>query len=87
MAVKSIGKTIESPLFKTIGNTIKKPILKTIGNTVKNSMRILRRNKNTIKNISYGLEEKYLRVRHNFGNRSIKYLGGKGIKNFKSVLP
>ena len=87
MAVKSIGNTIKSPLFKTIGNTIKKSIFKTIGNTVNNPMRILRQNKNTIKNFTSGLEKKYLRVRQNFGSGPIKYLEQEGIKKLKSIAP
>ena len=87
MAIKSIGKAVKSPLFKTISNTIKKPIIKSIRSTIKNSMRVFDYNKNTIKNLASGLEGKYLRTRHNFGSRPIKYLGEEGIKKFKYIAP
>ena len=45
-------------------------------------MSIFRQNKNTIKNIAFSLQEKYLRTRHNFGSISIKYLREKWIKKF-----
>ena len=45
--------------FKAIGKSLKNPLLKNIGNTIKNSGSMFRRNKNTIKNLAYGLEEKY----------------------------
>ncbi len=65
--------TINSPLFKTIGNTIKKPILKTIDNTMKKSVGVFYRKKCTIKNLASGLEKRYLGIKHNFGNQSIKH--------------
>ena len=70
---------------KAIGNTIKKPIIQTFSNTIKNSVGIFRQNKNTIKNLAYGLQEKYMRTRHNFGSKPVKYLGQEGIKKFKHI--
>ena len=75
MSVKAIGKTIKGPLFKQISSTIK------------NSINMFRRNKNTIKRFSYGLEEKYYRTRHAFKNKSVKHLGGEWIKKFKYTVP
>ena len=49
---------------------------------IKKSVGMLQRNKNTIKNCAFGLQEKYKITRHNIGNSSIKYFG-KG-KNFSS---
>ncbi len=66
---------------------IKKPIIKTVGNTMKNSVSMFRQNKNTIKNLAYGFQEKYLKTSHNFGNKSVKYLGGEAIKKFKYMEP
>ena len=68
---------------KTIGNTIKSPVVKTIGSTIKSSVKMFRQNKSTIKNLGCGLQEKYLRIRNNFGSKSVKYLGEEGIKKFK----
>ena len=85
--LKTIGKTIKSPLFKQVGNTIKKPIFKIIGNSIKNSVSVFRRNKNTIKNVAAGIQGKYLRTCNNFGNKSIKYLTEEGIKKFKYTTP
>ena len=82
-AIKAIGKTIKSPLLKQIGNTIKKPIIKTFDNTIKNSAGIFCRNKNTIKNLACGLQEKYLTARHNFGSKSVKYLTEERIKSLR----
>ena len=48
---------------------------------------MFRQNKSTIKNLGCGLQEKYLRTRHNFGSKSVKYLGEEGIKKFKYTLP
>ena len=72
---------------KAIGNTIKKPIIKTFANTIKKSLGMFRRNKNSIKNLSFGLEEKYLRIRHSFGKRPVKYLREGGIKKSKYTAP
>ena len=69
--------------FKAIGKAIKKPIVKTIGNTIKNSVASFRRNKNIVKNISCGLEEKYIKTSHIFGNGSVKILKEEGVKKFK----
>ena len=86
MTVKAIGKTIKSPLLKQIGNTIIKPVTKTFGN-IKNSMGIFRRNKNTIKNFACGIQEKCMRATHNFGSKTVKYLGTETIKNLKYTAP
>ena len=85
VAVKEIGKNIRSPLFKQIGNTIKKPIIKSFGNTIKNSVDVFHRNKNTIRNLACGLQEKYLKIRHKFGNKPVKYLGEEGIRKLKYI--
>ena len=85
--LKTIGRTIKSPLFKQVGNTIKKPFVKIFGNTIKNSANVLHRNKGTIKNIASGIQGKYMRTRHNFGSMSIKYLADQGIKKFKYTTP
>ena len=74
MAIKTV---------KTLGKTIKSPIVKTFGNTIKNSVGMFRRNKSAIKNVGCGLQKKYLRIRHNFGSKSVKYLGEESIKKFK----
>ena len=100
-AIKKIGKTIKSPLFKQIGNTIKKPIINTFSNTIKNSVGMFQHNKNTIKNVAFSIQKRYLQSKHNFrinsikyfressnfGNRSIKYLREKGVKKFKYMKP
>ena len=99
--LKAISKTIKNPLFKQIGNTIKKPITSTFSNTIKKSVSMFRQNKNTIKNLAFGLQEKYLKARHNFGSKSIRYFGERhnfrsktvkylreqGIKKFKYMQP
>ena len=85
--VKAIGNTIKSPLFRQIGNMIKKPIIKTFGNNIKNSLGMLNQNKNSIKNLACGLQKKYVRTMHNFGIKSVKYLGEQNIKKFKFVAP
>ena len=85
MTVKAIGKTIKSPLVIRIGNTIKNPIIKTFSNTIKKSVGIFHHNKNTIKNLACGLQEKYLKSRHSLGRHSVKYLGEKGVKKFEYV--
>ena len=99
--IKAIGKTIKSPLLKQIGNTIIKPIIKTFSNTKKNSLGIFRQRKNTIKNVAFGIQEKYLRTRnnfgtnpikyigerHNYGSKTIKYLQKEGVKKFKHMKP
>ena len=71
--VKAIGKTIKSPLFKPIGNTIK------------NSVDMIRHNKNIIKNSAFSLQEKYLKTRHNFQGKPVKYLGEEMINQFKHM--
>ena len=79
MAFQAIDNTIKNPLIKTIGKSIKYPIIKTIGNTIKKSVSIFRQKKNTIKNLACGIKiqaKQYARTRHNFGIRSVKYLGG-----------
>ena len=73
--------------LKVIGNTMKKPVMKTFGNTITNSMSILSRNKNTIKNFAFGIQEKYLTSRNNVGIRAVKYLGEEGIKKVAHVAP
>ena len=85
MAIKAIGKTIKSPMLNKISNAIKKPFIKKLGNTIKNSVSVVHRNKNTIKNVACSLQEKYLRSRHNFGSKSVKYLGEEVMKKFKPI--
>ena len=87
VAAKAIGSTIKSPLLKQVGATLKIPIIKTFGNTIKNSLSMFSRNKNSIKNLACGLQEKYLKTRHNFGSKTVKYLGEEGIKKFKHMAP
>ena len=84
--IKAFGKTIKSPLFKQIGKNIKKPVVATFGNTYKNSVSMFHRSKNTIKNLASGLQKKYLKNRHYFGSKSVKYLGTKTIKNMKTGM-
>ena len=72
---------------KAIGDTIKSPIVKTFGNTIKSSVSMFRQNKNTIKNIACGLQEKYLKTSTNFGSKSVKYLKEEGIKKIKHMVP
>ena len=60
---------------------------KTFGNTMKSSMTILRQNKNTIKNIAYGVQKKYLKTKHSFASKSVKHLGVEAIKKFKHTAP
>ena len=72
-------------MLGTIGNSIKKPIVKTFGSTIKNSVSMFRRNTNTIKSFSCGLQKKYLKTSNNFGNKSVKYLREEGIKKFKYI--
>ena len=81
--VKSISKTIKNPILKQIGITIKNPIIKTFGNTIKKSLNTLCRNQNS----ACGLQGKFLGNVHNFGSKSVKYLGAKGIKKFKYTAP
>ena len=45
------------------------------------------RNKNTTKNLAYGLQEKYLKSKHYSGINSCKYLGREAIKIFKYIAP
>ena len=73
--------------LKVIGQTMKKPVMKTFGNTIKNSVNMLSRNKNPMKKLAFGLQEKYLTSKHNVGMKAIKYLGEGGIKKFKYVAP
>ena len=73
--------------LKAFGKTIKEPIIKTLGNTLKESLGIFRRNKNSISNIGYGIKERYMIARNSVRNRSIKYLGEKGIKKVKYEVP
>ena len=85
--LKTISKTIKSPVFKRIGNSIKKPIIKTFGNTIKNTIGVLNRNKNTVTNLASSFQNKYLGIRHNFRNKSVKCLGEEAIKKFKQMAP
>ena len=87
MTIKAISKTIKNPLLKQIDSTIKNPVFKTLDNTMKNSVGIFRRNKNTVKDLACGLQEKYLKIRHNFGSKPIKYLGEEAIKKFIYIAP
>ena len=75
--------------------------MKAFVGTIKKSVSMFRRNKNTIKNLAFGLQKRYLGTKHNFGIRSIKYFGEKqnfgsstikylrkeGIKKFKYIKP
>ena len=72
---------------KAISKTIKKPVLKTLDSAIKNSLGKFHQNKNTMKKIAYGIEEKYFGTRHNFASKSVKYLGEERIKNFKYIRP
>ena len=74
-------------MLKKLGNTIKNPIVKTFGNSMKKSMGIFSRSKNTIKNVAFGIQENYMKVKHNFGSNTMKYLGKEGIKKFKHMAP
>ena len=85
--LKAIGKTIKNPLVKQVCNTIKKPVVKTFGNTIKNTVGMFGRNKNTVKNFAFGLQEKYQKTRHSFGSKSVKYLGEQTIQKFKYIAP
>ena len=85
--LKTIRKTVKSPMFKTIGNTIKKPIIKTFGNTMKNSVGMFSLNKNTIKNVAFGMKEKYMQSGVIFRNKAMKYLGGRQFVQSKNQLP
>ena len=80
---KANSKAIKKPFVKTIGNTIKMPIIKTIGNTIKKSVGMFCLKKYAIKDLAYGLGEKYFRTRYNVGSRPIKYLTEGWIKKFK----
>ena len=60
---------------------------KTFGSTMKSSMTMIHRNKNTIKNIAYGAQKKYLQTKHSFASKSVKYLGVEAIKKFKYTAP
>ena len=73
--------------FKTIGKTIKRPIINTFGNKIRNSLNTFRRNKNTIKNVANGIQEKYLRIRHDVGSRHINFLKGAVITKVKYIVP
>lgn len=84
--VKTIGKVKKSTLLRHISNIIKKPVLKTFSSVIKNSLGIIHRNKNTIKNLDCGLRGKYKKTMDNFGNKSIKYLT-EGMKKFKYIAP
>ena len=86
-AFKAIGKAVKNPMFKTIGNTIKMPITKTVAGPIENSMSLIRRTKSTIKNVVFGLGEKYLKTGNNVGKRSVKFLGEEGFKRVKGVAP
>lgn len=77
-------------MLKTIGNTIKNSITKEIGSSVKKSMSMFFRKKHSTNNFTFGLKKhgaKYLRMRHNIGNKYVKYLGEKRVHkfNYKSV--
>ena len=72
--------------FKAIGKTIKNPVISRICNTIIKPMGMLRRQKNIIKNFNYGFEKggkKIMKIGHNFGARSVKYLGEQGIQKHK----
>ena len=73
--------------LKVLGKTMKKPVMKTFGDTIKKSVGMFSRNKNTIKNIASGFQEKYLSPGQNVGIKAVKYLRGEGIKKFKYVAP
>ena len=86
-AFKAVGKTIKTPLIKTIGSTTKIPIFQTFGNTMKNSFNMFRRNKNAVKTLACGIQEKCLTSKHNVAIRAVKYLGASSIKKFKYIAP
>lgn len=71
-------------VVKTLGKTIKSPMMKTFSNNMKKSIGILQRNKNTMKNVAYGFKEKQLIPKHSF---VVKQLGGSTIKSVKSTSP
>ena len=54
---------------------------------MKNPIAMLRQNKNNIKNIINSFQKKYLKTRHNFTNKPVKYLGVEAIKNLKHKVP
>ncbi len=87
MTLKTIKKAVKIPMFKTISNTIKNPIYKTFGNTMGKSMGMFSRNKNTIKNVAFGIQEKNMKFKHNFGSNAIKHLGENCIKKSKHMTP
>ena len=61
--------------------------MKTFGKAIKKSAGIFSRNKNTMKNFAFGIQEKYLKTGLNFGSKSAKFLGGQTIKNLKYTVP
>ncbi len=85
--LKAVGKTIKSPILNQIGNAMKKTNIKTFGNTIKNSIKMFRRNKNAIKNLACGLQDKYLTNVHNFASKSVKQLAQERITKFKYTTP
>ena len=85
--LKVFGKTIKSPLVKKFISATRNPIVKTFGNTIKKTAGMFRRNKNTIKNISFNLQAKYSKIHLNFGSRSMKLLGKEGIKKVRCMTP
>ena len=80
---KIISNTIKNPLLQQISCIIKKPMIQTLGNTIKNSVKVFSQNKNSMKTLACGFQEKHMRIVHNFGNEPIKYLGEKFIKKVK----
>lgn len=62
---------------------MKKPIVTTFGKTMKTSVKMFRRNKNTIKNLASSLQEQQMTTKHYFGSKTIKYFRNPVIKKFK----
>ena len=60
---------------------------KMISNTIKKSIGIFYQKKNSIKHLTFSFEQKYenyLKNKQFAGSRSVKYLGGKLVRNFKA---
>ena len=76
--------------YKAFYNTLKNPIMKTFSNTLKNSIGIIRRKKNNIKNLVFGLEkagERNLGSKHNFGRKFVENIRKERIQKFSYKAP